>query len=244
MKFFKYFVLELKLRFRNPGEVFFIFIFPIFLMMVFASAFGKNIPNYIPDNIALIMFYGILSASVSSLSVQISEYQSGKIYDLFRQRGITQFLYFIAQILTFMLIIFLSTLAIMAVAHFAYDYEIPKLGTLVIFYGKLYLYSLPFYFVALIIGLLSENTTKAAAIAAPVMFISYFLAGMMVPLSTMSGTMKDIAEQFFLTHLLSDLTHTLTKHYTITPNWTNISISVSLIVAVALLVMYKKQKRS
>lgn len=243
MIFFKYFIFELKLRLRNPSQVFFIFIFPIFLMVAFASSFGKNVPNYIPDNIALIMFYSVLSASVTSMSVQISEYHSGQIYSLFRQRGISQLLYLIAQVLTFMLIIFFATIAILLVAHLSYDYEIPAFSTLIIFYLKLYLYSLPFYFIALIIGLLSRNTTTASAIALPLMFVSYFLSGMMVPLSLFSGKLKEIAEHFFLSQLLSDLTYSLTKQQFLQPDWLNIGASVFIIISLSFFVLYQKSRK-
>ncbi len=90
MNFLKYFKFETRLRFRNPSQIFFIFVFPLFLMFAFASSFGRNIPNYIENNIATIMMYAVLSASITSMSVQIAEYQTGKIYSLFNQRGINR----------------------------------------------------------------------------------------------------------------------------------------------------------
>ena len=83
MKFLKYFTFELRLRYRNPSQIFFVFIFPLFLMFAFSSSFGKSIPHYIENNIASILLYSVLSASLTSLSVQIADYQSGKIYQLF-----------------------------------------------------------------------------------------------------------------------------------------------------------------
>ena len=143
MKFLKYFTFELRLRYRNPSQIFFVFIFPLFLMFAFSSSFGKSIPHYIENNIASILLYSVLSASLTSLSVQIADYQSGKIYQLFVQRGIKKLFYIIAQIVSFMIIIFCSTLVILVVAHYAYDYEFPKLSLLILFYLKLYLYSIP-----------------------------------------------------------------------------------------------------
>ncbi|MCL2676398.1 MAG: ABC transporter permease [Streptococcaceae bacterium] len=238
MKFIKYFIFELRLRFRNPAQIFFIFIFPLFLMFAFMSSFGKSeIGNFI----AVYMLYGVLSASVTSMSVQIAEYQSGKIYQLFRQRGVGRLTYMMAQILSFMVVIFLSSLAVLALAHFGYDYHLPSLSTLIFFYVKLYLYTIPFYFVAIIVGLLSKNSATASAIALPVMFISYFLSGMMMPLQTMSGQLRHIADNFFLTQLLSDLTATLTKSYTVTPNWRQISGSIMIIILISLYVYHEKK---
>lgn len=93
MKFLKYFAFELRLRYRNPSQIFFVFIFPLFLMFAFSSSFGKSVPHYIENNIASILLYSVLSASLTSLSVQIAEYQSGKIYQLFIQRGIKKIFY-------------------------------------------------------------------------------------------------------------------------------------------------------
>ncbi len=78
MKFLKYFTFELRLRYRNPSQIFFVFIFPLFLMFAFSSSFGKSIPHYIENNIASILLYSVLSASLTSLSVQIADHQSGK----------------------------------------------------------------------------------------------------------------------------------------------------------------------
>lgn len=144
MKFLKYFAFGLRLRYRNPSQIFFVFIFPLFLMFAFSSSFGKSVPHYIENNIASILLYSVLSASLTSLSVQIAEYQSGKIYQLFIQRGIKKIFYIAAQIASFMIIIFCSTIAILLVAHFSYHYDFPKLSILLVFYLKLYLYSLPF----------------------------------------------------------------------------------------------------
>ncbi|MDR0300001.1 MAG: ABC transporter permease [Streptococcaceae bacterium] len=235
----KYLLTEIKLRFRIPVSVFFIFIFPLFLMFAFAESFGKKMTNYIPNNIALIMFYAVLSASVVSFSNDISRYKTDNFYFLLERRAGNKFAYLLAQVASFIVIIFMSTLVILALAHYRYHYVLPDLNTLVLFYAKLYLYTLPFFLVAIIIGFASKNISQTSAIAMPLMFISYFFAGMMVPYAGLSGTMKSISGDFFLTQLLSDLTHTLTKTYTVTPNWGLISLSGAMILSVAILVLRK-----
>ena len=240
MKFLKYFAFGLRLRYRNPSQIFFVFIFPLFLMFAFSSSFGKSVPHYIENNIASILLYSVLSASLNSLSVQIAEYQSGKIYQLFIQRGIKKIFYIAAQIASFMIIIFCSTIAILLVAHFSYHYDFPKLSILLVFYLKLYLYSLPFCLLAIIIGLLAKNTATASAIAMPIMFLSFFFSGMMIPLSQLSGGIRKIADHFFLTQLLSDLNHTLTSTYTVILNWSVILLSFGVLCLLSIIVYKKK----
>ncbi|WP_282675937.1 ABC transporter permease [Lactococcus cremoris] len=240
MKFLKYFAFGLRLRYRNPSQIFFVFIFPLFLMFAFSSSFGKSVPHYIENNIASILLYSVLSASLTSLSVQIAEYQSGKIYQLFIQRGIKKIFYIAAQIASFMIIIFCSTIAILLVAHFSYHYDFPKLSILLVFYLKLYLYSLPFCLLAIIIGLLAKNTATASAIAMPIMFLSFFFSGMMIPLSQLSGGIRKIADHFFLTQLLSDLNHTLTSTYTVILNWSVILLSFGVLCFLSIIVYKKK----
>jgi len=240
MKFLKYFAFGLRLRYRNPSQIFFVFIFPLFLMFAFSSSFGKSVPHYIENNIASILLYSVLSASLTSLSVQIAEYQSGKIYQLFIQRGIKKIFYIAAQIASFMIIIFCSTIAILLVAHFSYHYDFPKLSILLVFYLKLYLYSLPFCLLAIIIGLLAKNTATASAIAMPIMFLSFFFSGMMIPLSQLSGGILKIADHFFLTQLLSDLNHTLTSTYTVILNWSVILLSFGVLCLLSIIVYKKK----
>ncbi|ARE17592.2 ABC transporter permease [Lactococcus cremoris] len=240
MKFLKYFAFGLRLRYRNPSQIFFVFIFPLFLMFDFSSSFGKSVPHYIENNIASILLYSVLSASLTSLSVQIAEYQSGKIYQLFIQRGIKKIFYIAAQIASFMIIIFCSTIAILLVAHFSYHYDFPKLSILLVFYLKLYLYSLPFCLLAIIIGLLAKNTATASAIAMPIMFLSFFFSGMMIPLSQLSGGIRKIADHFFLTQLLSDLNHTLTSTYTVILNWSVILLSFGVLCLLSIIVYKKK----
>lgn len=240
MKFLKYFAFGLRLRYRNPSQIFFVFIFPLFLMFAFSSSFGKSVPHYIENNIASILLYSVLSASLTSLSVQIAEYQSGKIYQLFIQRGIKKIFYIAAQIASFMIIIFCSTITILLVAHFSYHYDFPKLSILLVFYLKLYLYSLPFCLLAIIIGLLAKNTATASAIAMPIMFLSFFFSGMMIPLSQLSGGIRKIADHFFLTQLLSDLNHTLTSTYTVILNWSVILLSFGVLCLLSIIVYKKK----
>lgn len=240
MKFLKYFAFGLRLRYRNPSQIFFVFIFPLFLMFAFSSSFGKSVPHYIENNIASILLYSVLSASLTSLSVQIAEYQSGKIYQLFIQRGIKKIFYIAAQIASFMIIIFCSTIAILLVAHFSYHYDFPKLSILLVFYLKLYLYSLPFCLLAIIIRLLAKNTATASAIAMPIMFLSFFFSGMMIPLSQLSGGIRKIADHFFLTQLLSDLNHTLTSTYMVILNWSVILLSFGVLCLLSIIVYKKK----
>lgn len=240
MKFLKYFAFGLRLRYRNPSQIFFVFIFPLFLMFAFSSSFGKSVPHYIENNIASILLYSVLSASLTSLSVQIAEYQSGKIYQLFIQRGIKKIFYIAAQIASFMIIIFCSTIAILLVAHFSYHYDFPKLSILLVFYLKLYLYSLPFCLLAIIIRLLAKNTATASAIAMPIMFLSFFFSGMMIPLSQLPGGIRKIADHFFLTQLLSDLNHTLTSTYTVILNWSVILLSFGVLCLLSIIVYKKK----
>lgn len=240
MKFLKYFAFGLRLRYRNPSQIFFVFIFPLFLMFAFSSSFGKSVPHYIENNISSILLYSVLSASLTSLSVQIAEYQSGKIYQLFIQRGIKKIFYIAAQIASFMIIIFCSTIAILLVAHFSYHYDFPKLSILLVFYLKLYLYSLPFCLLAIIIRLLAKNTATASAIAMPIMFLSFFFSGMMIPLSQLSGGIRKIADHFFLTQLLSDLNHTLTSTYTVILNWSVILLSFGVLCLLSIIVYKKK----
>lgn len=76
-------------------------------MFAFPQALEKAFP-YIENNISSILLYSVLSASLTSLSVQIAEYQSGKIYQLFIQRGIKKIFYIAAQIASFMIIIFVQ----------------------------------------------------------------------------------------------------------------------------------------
>nr|WP_259751190.1 ABC transporter permease [Lactococcus cremoris] len=230
----------MRLRYRNPSQIFFVFIFPLFLMFAFSSSFGKSVPHYIENNIASILLYSVLSASLTSLSVQIAEYQSGKIYQLFIQRGIKKIFYIAAQIASFMIIIFCSTIAILLVAHFSYHYDFPKLSILLVFYLKLYLYSLPFCLLAIIIRLLAKNTATASAIAMPIMFLSFFFSGMMIPLSQLSGGIRKIADHFFLTQLLSDLNHTLTSTYTVILNWSVILLSFGVLCLLSIIVYKKK----
>ena len=240
MKFLKYFAFGLRLRYRNPSQIFFVFIFPLFLMFAFSSSFGKSVPHYIENNISSILLYSVLSASLTSLSVQIAEYQSGKIYQLFIQRGIKKIFYIAAQIASFMIIIFCSTITILLVAHFSYHYDFPKLSILLVFYLKLYLYSLPFCLLAIIIRLLAKNTATASAIAMPIMFLSFFFSGMMIPLSQLSGGIRKIADHFFLTQLLSDLNHTLTSTYTVILNWSVILLSFGVLCLLSIIVYKKK----
>lgn len=240
MKHFpNYLATELRLRFRIPISVFFIFVFPIFLMVAFASSFGHADPNYVKENIANIMFYGVLSASVTSFSSDISRYKSDNFYFLLERRAGNKFAYMLAQVVAFILIIFASTLVVLGIAHACYHYALPNFATLALFYGKLFLYTLPWFLVAIIIGFSAKNSAVASAIAMPVMFVSYFLAGMMVPYQMLTGTLKRISQHFFLTQMLSDLTHTLGQVNFLPMNALWVSLSLSLLLILAILVLYR-----
>lgn len=238
-KFPRYLITELKLRFRIPISVFFIFIFPIFLMVAFASSFGHTDPNYVKNNIANIMFYGVLSASVTSFSTDISRYKQDNFYFLLERRAGNKIAYLLAQIVAFALIIFVASLSVLVIAHFNYHYPIPALSRLIPFYGKLFLYTLPWFFVAIIIGFSAKNSAVASAIAMPIMFVSYFLAGMMVPYQALTGRLQMISKNFFLTQNLSDLTHTLGQPVLVNNNWLQITFSIVLLVALAAFSLYR-----
>ncbi|MCL2113090.1 MAG: ABC transporter permease [Streptococcaceae bacterium] len=238
-QFPKYLLTELRLRFRIPISVFFIFIFPIFLMIAFASSFGHADPSYVKNNIAIIMFYGVLSASVTSFSSDISRYKQDNFYFLLERRAGNKIVYLLAQIIAFMLIIFASTLVVLGIAHSVYHYQIPDMAILFPFYSKLFLYTLPWFLVSLIIGFSVKNASVASAIAMPVMFVSFFLSGMMVPYQALSGTFQKLSRKFFLTQNLSDLMHTLGRPAVVSNNWVLIFASIALLFAVATFVLYR-----
>ncbi|GBG97025.1 ABC transporter permease [Lactococcus termiticola] len=238
-KFMTYLMTELKLRFRIPVSVFFIFIFPIFLMIAFASSFGHADPHYVQDNMAIIMFYGVLSASVTSFSSDLARYKQDNFYFLIERRSGNKLLYLLAQIIAFLIIIFVSTLAVLLVAHLNYHYQLPGLERLLPFYLKLFAYTLPWFLVSLIIGFSAKNSAVASAIAMPVMFVSYFLSGMMVPYSLLTGGLQKIAQHFFLTQNLSDLTASLGQTALVANQWPLIIGCYIVLIGLAAASLYR-----
>lgn len=233
VNFKKYLLTELKLRFRVPIQLFFVFGFPILLMVAFSAIFAQSDPTYLQKNLGIIMMYAVLSASIASLSIEIAKYNAEQYYSMLERRGANKYLYLLAQILGFVLIVFLSSLIILAIAVYAYQYRLPDLGTLVLYYAKLYLYAIPFFLISIIIGFGVRNPALASALGLPIMFLSFFLSGMMIPFSAMTGIIRLISENFFLTQLLSSLTETLTHQYILRPNWLEIIISIGVILGLA-----------
>ncbi|WP_240424447.1 ABC transporter permease [Lactococcus allomyrinae] len=232
--FSKYLMIELKLRFRVPIQLFFVFGFPIFLMIAFSVIFAKNNPSYLQENLGIIMMYAVLSASIASLSIEISKYNADQYYSMLERRGANKYVYLLAQILGFVLIVFLSSLVILAIAVVVYHYQLPRFGVVLLYYVKLYLYAIPFFLISIIIGFGVKNPAIASSLGLPIMFVSFFLSGMMIPFSQMTGIIRVISANFFLTQLLSALTETLTHHYLLQPNWLEILLSVAVILLLAI----------
>lgn len=218
MNMLKYLKLEFKMTMRDPALLFFVILFPTMLLVFFTSTLGsgktdlgglKYVDWYLPS----VFMYAIISSSLPGFAQIVHQYKTENIYTVYKNKGISVGMYLIVQIIVQIFIVLVSVTLALLVAKFGFDAQLTDIQHLFILYGQIIVSCCILYLAGASIGLLFKTSGATSAVATVVMFIIYFLSGMMIPLLQFNDTLRGGATKLITTAMISDFSYTLNGSY-------------------------------
>lgn len=194
---------ELRNFFRNKMQLTFVLLFPILLLVVFASLFsgdlevgGQTVP------LKQLMMAGIIAAGVMSTGFQgvaidiVLERDKGMIRR-FGTAPMPRAAYFIAKIVRVLVTTFIEVVVLLLISVVAYDLPLPETGTKWLTFTWVILLGT---FACTLMGMAWAGAIPsgpaATPMTTPIFMVLQFLSGVFLPLSDTPRWMVGVAEVF------------------------------------------------
>jgi ABC-2 type transport system permease protein len=223
------------LKIRNtPEQLFDVVVQPVLFTAMFANIFGGavsgNVHNYLPVVIPGILVQSVITTSIVT-GVQLREDMDKGVFNRFKSLPIARIAplagalladsirYAIATVLTF------ATGYLMGYSPFGGIIGVAAAGALVIFFSWAMSWIFAFF------GVIARTAASVQGIAMLILFPMTFLSNAYVPTSTMTGTMRKIADANPLSHLITAVRQ-LTNHGTVGQDFWLSMLGAVIIVAI------------
>ena len=200
----QWFAIEFKCFFRNFTAVFFTFIFPVLLLVLFGEIYGND-PTPLFDGLGTVdasvpayICMVICVTGIMSLPLSLTSYREKKILKRFKATPTTPIQIIVAQILVNLLMTVIGSVLLVLVAEWRYDISFD--GN-ILYVGIAFLLSILCVFsIGFVIASVINNSKSATALSNVVYFPMLFLSGATMPLETLPDSIKEISEFIPLTH--------------------------------------------
>jgi ABC-2 type transport system permease protein len=202
---------DLLVTWRNPQSRFFTLALPVIFLVLLTSLFGnhtghagghaiKNSTYYVPGICAL----GIISASFVNLVITITAQRESGVLKRRRSTPVPAWVLIASRAITSAVLAIALVVVIVAIGRIAYGVRVPgsTLPGLVlgVVAGAACFCCLSFALASVI-----ANEDSAQPLVQATMLPLYFISGVFVPRSQLSGTLTEIASVFPVSHLNSAL---------------------------------------
>jgi ABC-2 type transport system permease protein len=202
---------------RNPRARFFTFLFPILLLVIFASVFGNPIVTVDGVRVHASRFYvgGILTMSIvtaayAGMVMSLVTLREGGVLKRRRAAPVPARTMVAGQALTALTIAGVMTVLLLVIGRVAYGVGLSPAALLAtavtVAVGTVALASLAFAAAGLI-----GSADAAQPIVQATMLPLYFISGVWIPTSELPQALRDIASVFPIEHLANAL-HTASVH--------------------------------
>jgi ABC-2 type transport system permease protein len=202
---------DLRTSLRNPRARFFTFFFPVLLLVVFSGVFGNGHTTVDGVRITLSVFYlpGILAmsivvASYANLVISISALRETGVLKRRRATPVPPALLIAGQALSTVAITTVMSAILLVVAKVFYGVGMAPAAILAVACTAL-VGTVTFACIAYAVSGLIGSPESAQPIVQMTMLPLWFISGVFIPTSNLSGTVRSIGELFPVEHLASSL---------------------------------------
>lgn len=240
-------ILEVKAIIREPSSIFFIFVLPLVLTIVFGSVFGadvideaqglKGIDTVFPINLVFI----IANVGLMGIPISISELKEKVTLKRYFSYPISYLTYFLSVMSTYLAVTVLSSLLVLVTcfwffgANFFMSFS-QTLGFLFFWLLAVYVFDSLGYIVVLCF-----KSSRSINIAATAIFlIMIFGSGVAVPLERLPNEIQNIAKFTPMAHSIELLESLWLSRFTLSDN--AINIAYLIITSCLLTVIITKYK--
>ena len=199
---------------RNPRAVVFSLVFPVVLLVLFASVFATGsdeTTEFEGGTLGLdayftagIMAYAIMMSSFSTLAISLTtQRESGQLKRL-RGTPMPAWTFVAAQIVRAVLMVALMVVVIVLIGHFAFDVKLPgeRLVTLAVY---VLLGTAAMCTLGIALTTLAPTADAASTIAPFGAVLLSFISGVFIPVSELPNWLEEVGKVFPLAHLAEGL---------------------------------------
>jgi len=198
---------ELRLFFREPQALVFVFGFPVLTVLVLGGVFGTDTDDsgfeFInPQHFYSAAYYGVVLCAVATimLPVHLAGYRERGVVRRFDTSGFPRWAYPLSVLGSGITFAVLGLGALLATASLAFG--LPSVEDWGRTLAGLVLGTLAFVSLGVAIGSLMPTARAAQGLGLMLFFPQFLLAGGGPPPEALSGTMRDIAEWLPMTHII------------------------------------------
>ncbi len=203
---------DLLASFRNPRARFFTFIFPILLLVVFASVFGHSGHTFVDGvRVSLSRYFvgGILALSIittayASLVISVAAAREAGVLKRRRATPAPPVLLIAGQSLATLVIAVSMSAVLLVIARLGYGVAMP-VGALAAMAIAIVVGTVTFACVGYAIVGLIDSPDSAQPIVQATLLPLYFISGIWIPLASLGHTLRSIASLFPVEHLANAL---------------------------------------
>jgi ABC-2 type transport system permease protein len=198
---------DLLVTWRNPQSRFFTLALPVIFLVLLASLFGnhsahvaghaiKNSTYYVPGLCTL----GVISTSFVNLVITITALRESGTLKRRRSTPVPAWVLIASRALTAAILSIALAVVIVAIGRIAYGVHVPG-STIPAFLLGIVVGAACFCCLSFAVASFIRNEDAAQPIVQVTVLPLYFISGVFIPRSQLSGTFKEIASVFPVSHL-------------------------------------------
>ncbi|HFE9852294.1 ABC transporter permease [Enterococcus faecalis] len=204
--------LEVKAILREPSSIFFIFVLPLVLTIVFGSAFGKDvmdadagikgIDKVFPINIVFIL----ANIGLMGIPISISEIREKGTLKRYFSYPITYMDYFVSVMLTYIIVNLVSSILVILTCFLFFDANFFMSITQLISFLFFWLLSIYlFYGLGYLMVLLFKSSRSTNIATTAIFLVMIFGSGIAIPLDSLPSFIQKIADFTPMAHSIKVL---------------------------------------
>ncbi|MGJ8730771.1 ABC transporter permease [Listeria aquatica] len=203
---------EAKAILREPSSIFFIFVLPLVLTIVFGSAFGqdvmdaekgfKGIDTVFPINIVFI----IANIGLMGIPISISELKEKGTLKRYFSYPISYMMYFFSVMVTYIVVNLISSILVSLTCFLFFDahfYMTFIQGVSFVLFWLLSIYI--FYGLGYVMVLLFKSSRSTNIASTAIFLVMIFGSGIAIPLNSLPSLIKKVAEFTPMAHSIKVL---------------------------------------
>jgi ABC-2 type transport system permease protein len=198
---------DLLVNWRNPQSRFFTIVLPVIFLVLLTSLFGnhttdvhgaaiKNSTFYVPG----ISTLGVVAVSFVNLVITIVALRESGVLKRRRSTPVPARVLIASRALTAVVLSIVVVIVLVAIGRIVYGVHLPS-GTLPAFVLDVVVGAACFCCLSFAVASFIRNEDSAQPTIQAIVLPLYFISGVFVPRDQLSGTLKDIASVFPISHL-------------------------------------------
>lgn len=201
-------LLSLKMQFRVPIAVFFSIFFPIIMMIMMMTSYGnfslKNGYYFIDKYFFISTTIGLLPLTLISFPIDINKLLEVKHYVRLKYLGVNLKELFASNIISYLIIIFISVGLNMIVGKTIYKLRLPNVEYFFYFFIQLFYCALVLLIFGLLLSLIVSNAKALMPVGMTVMFILFMVVGVFMQYGSLPKAIRSISSCIPVKYLAND----------------------------------------